>query len=140
MLFGDDLVVMRGGGDLATGTIFRLRRAGFPVLVLELEKPLAIRRTVAVASAVIEGRALIEDLDAMLIDDIEVTGIFSTGEGMWAQVQTSQKDISYLLREGDLLYDGDVLRIDPTEVVFKQSINDPTALKPFREVVKKLQF
>ena len=52
MLFGDHLVVVRGGGDLATGTVFRLQRAGFPVLVLELEQPLAIRRTVAVASAV----------------------------------------------------------------------------------------
>lgn len=71
MLFGEHLVVVRGGGDLATGTVFRLRRAGFPVLVLELERPLAIRRTVAVASAVIEGRALIEDLDAILIEDID---------------------------------------------------------------------
>lgn len=71
MLFKDHLVVIRGGGDLATGTIFRLRRAGFPVLVLELEKPLSIRRTVAVASAVIEDRALIEDLDAIRIDDID---------------------------------------------------------------------
>ncbi len=71
MLFKDHLVVVRGGGDLATGTIFRLRRAGFPVLVLELEKPLSIRRTVAVASAVIEDRALIEDLDAIRIDDID---------------------------------------------------------------------
>ena len=56
MLFEDHLVVVRGGGDLATGTIYRLHRAGFPVLVLELQKPLAIRRTVAVASAVNEGR------------------------------------------------------------------------------------
>jgi len=71
MLFGDRLVVVRGGGDLATGTVFRLRRAGFPVVVLELDQPLAIRRTVAVASAVLEGRALIEDLDAIRIDDIE---------------------------------------------------------------------
>ncbi len=71
MLFEDHLVVVRGGGDLATGAVYRLSRAGFPVLVLELELPLAIRRTVAVASAVNEGRALIEDLDAILIDDIE---------------------------------------------------------------------
>ncbi len=71
MLFGDHLVVVRGGGDLATGTIYRLRRAGFPMLVLELEQPLAIRRTVSVAAAVIEGRALIEDLDAIRVDDIE---------------------------------------------------------------------
>ena len=71
MLFADHLVVVRGGGDLATGTIHRLRSAGFPILVLELEQPLAIRRTVSVASAVLEGRALVEDIDAMRIDDIE---------------------------------------------------------------------
>ncbi|MCP3998476.1 MAG: EF2563 family selenium-dependent molybdenum hydroxylase system protein [bacterium] len=70
-MFADHLVVVRGGGDLATGAIYRLRHAGFPILALELEQPLAIRRTVAVASAVIEGRALIEDIDAMRIDDIE---------------------------------------------------------------------
>lgn len=80
MLFGDHLVVVRGGGDLATGAIYRLRRAGFPVLVLELPKPLAIRRTVAVASAVIEGRALIEDLDAILVDDLdEAVAVASSG-------------------------------------------------------------
>ncbi len=71
MLFADHLVVVRGGGDLATGTIYRLRRAGFPVVVLELEQPLAIRRAVSVAAAVIEDRALIEDLDAIRVDDID---------------------------------------------------------------------
>ncbi len=71
MLFGDHLVVFRGGGDLATGAIYRLRHAGFPVLVLELPQPHAIRRSVAVATAVVDGRALIEDLDAILIDDID---------------------------------------------------------------------
>jgi xanthine dehydrogenase accessory factor len=71
MLFADHLIVVRGGGDLATGTVFRLRRAGFPVVVLELQQPLSIRRTVAVASAVLEGRALIEDLDAILVADID---------------------------------------------------------------------
>ncbi|MDJ0953175.1 MAG: selenium-dependent molybdenum cofactor biosynthesis protein YqeB [Acidimicrobiia bacterium] len=71
MLFRDHLIVVRGGGDLATGAIYRLQRAGFPIVVLELEQPLAIRRTVSVASAVLEDRALIEDIDAMRIDDIE---------------------------------------------------------------------
>jgi len=71
MLFADHLIVVRGGGDLATGTVFRLRRAGFPIVVLELQQPLSIRRTVAVASAVLEGRALIEDLDAILVADID---------------------------------------------------------------------
>ncbi len=71
MLFADHLVVVRGGGDLATGAIHRLRQAGFPMVVFELEQPLAIRRTVAVASAILEDRALIEDIDAMRVETVE---------------------------------------------------------------------
>jgi xanthine dehydrogenase accessory factor len=69
MQFGDHLVVIRGGGDLGTGVVYRLRHSGFPVLVLEIARPMAIRRAVAVATAVREGRALIEDIDAILVDD-----------------------------------------------------------------------
>jgi len=39
---------------------------------------------------------------------------------------------------GDQLFDGDVIRIGAQEVVFKQIVSDPTALKPFREVTKRL--
>ena len=42
-----DLIVVRGGGDLATGTIYKLRKCGFPVLILETAAPSAIRRNVA---------------------------------------------------------------------------------------------
>lgn len=58
------LVVIRGGGDLATGVIARLYRAGYRVLVLELAHPLVVRRRVAVATAIAEGEILIEDLIA----------------------------------------------------------------------------
>lgn len=40
-------VIVRGGGDIATGTIYKLVKSGFQVLVLEVEKPSAIRRNVA---------------------------------------------------------------------------------------------
>ncbi len=50
-------VIVRGGGDLATGIIYRLWRVGYSVLVLETEYPLVVRRTVAVASAVFAGSA-----------------------------------------------------------------------------------
>lgn len=66
-LFGDHYVVVRGGGDLATGVVARLHRTGFPVIVLELPQPLAIRRTVSVARAVTEKTATIEDLTARLV-------------------------------------------------------------------------
>ena len=55
-----------------------------------------------------------------------------------AQVQAGNKQKSFLLKEGDQLFDGDVVSIAKDEVVFKQIVQDPTALKPFREVVKKL--
>ncbi|HEX2252626.1 MAG TPA: hypothetical protein VHQ65_05115 [Thermoanaerobaculia bacterium] len=79
-----------------------------------------------------------EGVPGLLIDEVAVTGIFRTPRGRVAQVQASDKDKSYLIREGDDLYDGDVVSIGANEVVFKQIVQDPTALKPFREVVKKL--
>ena len=62
------VVVVRGGGDLATGTIFMLHRAGFHVLVLESEAPSAIRRTVAFCEAVYEGVMTVEGITARLIE------------------------------------------------------------------------
>ena len=50
----DDVILVRGGGDLATGTIHRLWSAGLKVLVLEAEHPAAIRRQVSVSEAVYE--------------------------------------------------------------------------------------
>ena len=34
-----DLIIVRGGGDLATGTIFKLKKSGFPVLILKWKSP-----------------------------------------------------------------------------------------------------
>ena len=67
--FADHVIVVRGGGDIGSGVIWRLRRAGFPVIVTELERPLTIRRTVAFSTAVTEGAITIEG-----IDGIGVTG------------------------------------------------------------------
>lgn len=79
-----------------------------------------------------------EGIAGLLIDEIDLTGIFKTSRGFIAQVVAPNKNKSYLVREGDQLYDGDVVRISQNEVVFKQIVNDPTVLKPYREVVKKL--
>jgi Tfp pilus assembly protein PilP len=77
-------------------------------------------------------------IPGLLIDELTLTGIFKTGKGWVAQVQASNKDKSHLLRVGDQLFDGDVVSISANEVVFKQIVSDPTALKPFREVSKRL--
>ena len=54
------LIVVRGAGDIATGTIHRLHRCGYPVLVLETGFPSAIRRCVALSEAVYDGTAEVE--------------------------------------------------------------------------------
>jgi xanthine dehydrogenase accessory factor len=59
---GPPLVVIRGGGDLATGAAARLHRAGFAVIITELLRPLVLRRTVALAEAVFSGETQVEDL------------------------------------------------------------------------------
>ena len=63
-----DLIVVRGAGDLATGTIHRLKKAGFRLLVLEAEHPAAIRRRVALSEAVYAGSARVEDVEAVRMD------------------------------------------------------------------------
>lgn len=79
-----------------------------------------------------------EGIPGLLIDEIDLTGIWRTGKGFVAQVVASNQKKTFLLKEGDQLYDGDVVSINKKEVVFKQIVQDPTALKPFREVVKSL--
>jgi len=61
-------VLIRGGGDLATGVAWRLYRCGMQIIVLEIPSPLVIRRKVAFASAVFEGEVEVEGVKAKLAD------------------------------------------------------------------------
>lgn len=61
----NDIVIVRGGGDLASGTIQKLHRSGFRILVLEVEKPTAIRRSVSFSEAVYEREIEIEGIIAV---------------------------------------------------------------------------
>ena len=75
-----DLVIVRGAGDISTGTIHRLYRAGFPVLALETAYPSAIRRKVAFSEAVYDGSATVEDVTAFLTADVrEAVKALETG-------------------------------------------------------------
>lgn len=65
------LIIVRGAGDLATGTIHRLWAAGFRVLALEVAHPAAIRRQVAISEAVYEGTTTIEGMTAVLVQTKE---------------------------------------------------------------------
>ena len=67
----NDLIIVRGGGDLATGTIYKLKKCGFPVLILETANPSAIRRNVAFSEAVYQGSQTVEDLTCHLASSLE---------------------------------------------------------------------
>lgn len=79
-----------------------------------------------------------EGVPGLLVDEIAVQGIFMLPEGPVAQVVSTSQDTSFLIRPGDQLWDGEVVSMTLNEVVFKQDTDDPNSLKPFREVVKKL--
>lgn len=64
------IVLVRGGGDLATGVAARLHRCGFAVIVLEIAKPLAVRRLVALAQAVFVGEVKVEELVGRRVEDV----------------------------------------------------------------------
>jgi xanthine dehydrogenase accessory factor len=63
------IVLIRGGGDLASGVALRLFRAGFAVVMTEIAQPLAVRRTVSFAEAVYEGEWTVEKVRARRADD-----------------------------------------------------------------------
>jgi xanthine dehydrogenase accessory factor len=64
----DHFVLIRGGGDLATGVALRLHRSGIKVVMSELAQPLAVRRTVSFSEAVYEGQYTVEGVTAKLIE------------------------------------------------------------------------
>lgn len=67
------LVLIRGGGDLASGVAVRLHRSGFQVVITELAQPRVVRRSVAFAEAVFDGHAEVEGVIAELQSDLEET-------------------------------------------------------------------
>ncbi len=64
-------VLVRGGGDLATGVALRLHHSGCRIVITELAQPLAVRRTVAFAEAVYEGEWVVEGVTALRVDSLE---------------------------------------------------------------------
>ena len=66
-----DLIIVLGAGDLATGTIHRLKKSGFHLLVLETDHPAAIRRQVALSEAVYSGSTCVENVEAVRIESVE---------------------------------------------------------------------
>lgn len=65
------LILIRGGGDLGTGVAARLHRCGFRVVVLEIDRPLAVRRLVSLAEAIYAEEVEIEGMIGRRVESPE---------------------------------------------------------------------
>ena len=79
-MFNKKRVIIKGAGDLATGVAARLWRSGFPVMMTEIETPLAVRRTVSLSEAIYGGVTQVEDLVARRVEGpSEITSALDQG-------------------------------------------------------------
>lgn len=75
----DKLIVIKGGGDLATGIAHRLHQSGFKLVITELARPTVVRRTVAFAQAVVDGQATVEGVTARRVTADAVAATLAAG-------------------------------------------------------------
>lgn len=76
-----NIIIVRGGGDIASGVIHRLYRCGYQVLILESKKPSAIRRMVSFCEAVYDGEAFVEGVLSQRVEKLsECEEIWRAGE------------------------------------------------------------
>ncbi|MFI3312714.1 MAG: selenium-dependent molybdenum cofactor biosynthesis protein YqeB [Eubacteriales bacterium] len=72
------VVFIRGAGDIASGIALRLFRAGFQVIMADIAKPTAIRRTVCFSQAMVYGTTEVEGVKAIFAktceDAVKISG------------------------------------------------------------------
>lgn len=89
------IVLVRGAGDLATGVIQALHRAGFSLVATEVPEPSAIRRSVALCEAVYDGRTEVEDCEAQLCSSVgEALELLDGNAQMQSQTAPATNDMN----------------------------------------------
>ncbi|MBT3321222.1 MAG: EF2563 family selenium-dependent molybdenum hydroxylase system protein [Anaerolineae bacterium] len=68
-----NIILIQGGGDLASGIAYRLHKAGLKVLISELPQPLSVRRKVSFCEAIYDGEITIEGITGRLIRPEEIS-------------------------------------------------------------------
>ncbi len=96
------LVVVRGAGDLATGVIVRLRRAGFRVAALEIARPTAIRRSVALCESMYDGEAEVEGVKGRRVRDV-AEAVAAAGSGIVPLLEDPECTLLVALRPAVLV-------------------------------------
>ena len=79
-------------------------------------------------------------VSGMLVAELDLTGIVRDAGGGNIAVVMGTDNKGYFLHVGDEVYDGSVIAIDPAAgvVTFRQQVDDPRLIKPYRDVVKRL--
>ena len=78
-------------------------------------------------------------LPGMMVEELLVEGIIQTPSGILAFVQ-GRDSLSYIIRPGTKLYNGEVKEILPDRVIFRQQVDDPKQMRPYEEVVRELVY
>lgn len=78
-------------------------------------------RILAYDGAARSQRTGLPGLSGLRIADLELRGIFRTSKGNVAQMWSRERGRAYLLKEGDQLFDGEVVRIGKDEAVFRRA-------------------
>ncbi|MGE5678643.1 MAG: selenium-dependent molybdenum cofactor biosynthesis protein YqeB [Pseudomonadota bacterium] len=78
-MFSEYRIIVKGGGDLASAVAHKLFRAGFPVIITELEKPMMVRRNVSFANCIYEGEWTVEGITSVLTDAEGVEQVLAEG-------------------------------------------------------------
>ena len=76
----------------------------------------------------------------MLVAELDLAGVVQDGVNGDVAMFIGSDNKGYFLRIGDDVYDGRVITVDPRRgaVTFRQEVDDPRLIKPFRDVVKRL--
>ena len=82
-------------------------------------------------------RARPPGLPGMLIEELRLEGIIDTPSGILAFV-LGRDNVSYIIRPGTKLFDGEVSEIQQKKVVFRRDVNDPDRRKQYEEVVREI--
>jgi xanthine dehydrogenase accessory factor len=117
------IIMIRGGGDLASGIAIRLLRAGLKVAVTEIAQPLAVRRTVAFAEAVYENQVTIENITGRCVldpgDAFRILNIISKNQ---VPVLVDPACTSAMSLQPSVIIDSRMIKQEPEQIGYSPSL------------------
>ncbi|MBQ6360258.1 MAG: EF2563 family selenium-dependent molybdenum hydroxylase system protein [Lachnospiraceae bacterium] len=126
-----ELVIVRGGGDIASGIIWTLRNAGFHVLVLEQPYPSAIRLTVSFCNAVYEGSCRIEGLACIAARKEEEAFRLLSEDGLAVLTDPAGECLRHFLPDKNWQYSGFRLTALVDAILAKYNTGTHMGMAPF---------